>query len=480
MNTTDTVEPVHLAGRRVVPDETFEVRSPYDQRLIATVGRAGATEAVKAVDAACDAMAVGMAPWQRAEILDRVSALIARDAEQFAQTISAEAGKPITAARIEAQRAVNTYRLSASEARKLAGQGVPMGATEAGAGRLGLTVRVPAGVVGAITPFNFPLNLVAHKTAPALAAGCAVVLKPASQTPLSALLLAETCAEAGLPEGWLSVLPGRAREIGDVLVEDDRVRVLTFTGSAEVGWGLRSRAPGKRVSLELGNSSPIIVCADADLDLAATKVARHAFFYAGQTCVSVQRVLVQRDVYDEFLARLAPRVAALRPGDPIDDSTDVGPLIDQANHRRVLDWIAEAVDAGARVVEGGDVRNNVVAATLLADVTPDMRVFCDEVFGPVCSAMPFDEFEQAIELANGTAYGLQAGVFTRSIDTAMRAVPALEFGGVLINEASEFRADQMPYGGVKASGNTKEGPAFAIREFTEERLVVIAAPGLQI
>ena len=410
---------------------------------------------------------------KRAEILVRVAGYLGRRHEEVAQTISAEAGKPLKAARVEVSRAMSTYTMSAVQARTLAGEMVPMDASQAGVGKLAFTLRLPIGVVGAISPFNFPLNLVAHKLAPALAAGCAVVLKPASQTPLSALLLAELETEAGLPPGWLNVLVGPASELGDVLVEDERVRALTFTGSGAVGWKLAERAPRKRVNLELGNATPVIVEADADLEAAATKLAANAFSFAGQSCISVQRIYVQRAAYDELLARFLPKVEALRVGDPADEETDVGPLIDRESRDRVLDWIEEARAAGAEVLSGGSLEGELVRPTVLANARPDLKVSCEEVFGPVCTVGAYDTLDEAIGLANGTRYGLQAGIFTSSVKTALAAAQRLEFGGVTINEAPTFRADQMPYGGVKDSGNTREGPAWAVRELTEERLVVL-------
>ncbi len=467
------VERLYLAGEWVETGDSFDVRSPYSGAVVATVARAGADDARRAVDAAERAMRDPLPPWRRADILERVSQLLRERAEELAQTICAEAGKPLKAARVEAARAVNTYALAAGEARRLTGETVPIAGTQPGEGHAAWTLRLPIGVVGAITPFNFPLNLVAHKLAPALAAGCAVVHKPASQTPVSALRLAALSDEAGLPAGWLSVLPGRAGEVGDVLVEDGRVRMLTFTGSAEVGWEIRSRAVRKKVALELGNASPVLVEADADLDLATSKVATHAFSYAGQTCVSVQRVYVQRELVDDFLARLVPKVEALHVGDPADEATDVGPVIDGASRERIRAWIEEAVAAGAEVVTGGPEETALLRPTVLRGVTPEMKVCSQEIFGPVCSVIPYDSLEEAFELANSTEYGLQAAIFTRSIEPAVRAAARLEFGSVMINEAPEWRADQMPYGGTKASGNTKEGPAYTIREMTEERLVVL-------
>jgi acyl-CoA reductase-like NAD-dependent aldehyde dehydrogenase len=351
-----------------------------------------------------------------------------------------------------------------------------MAASQAGEGKLAFTLRRPVGVVGAISPFNFPLNLVAHKIAPALAAGCAVVLKPAGQTPLSALLLAELEAEAGLSPGWLNVVVGPASEIGDVLVEDERVAALTFTGSGAVGWALRERAPRKRVSLELGNATPVIVDEGADLDDAAARLAANAFSFAGQSCISVQRIYVHRSAHDEFLGRFLPRVEALRVGDPADEETDVGPVIDADSRERILAWIEEAREAGAEILAGGDLDGELIRPTVIAGAPPEANVSCEEVFGPVCTVDPVDSLDEAIERANGTRYGLQAGIFTPRLDSALRAAQELEFGGVTVNEAPTFRADQMPYGGVKDSGNTREGPAWAVRELTEERLVVLELP----
>jgi len=320
-------------------------------------------------------------------------------------------------------------------------------------------------------PFNFPLNLVAHKIAPALAAGCAVVLKPATATPLSALLLAELEEEAGLPSGWLNVLVGPSSEIGDVLVDDERVAALTFTGSGEVGWKLKERAPRKHVALELGNATPVIVEADTDLDDVAARLAGNAFAFAGQSCISVQRIYVAQEAYDGFLERFLPRVEALKVGDPANEDTDVGPVIDADAKERVLAWIAES---GGEVLAGGDVtEDGLIRPTVIAHPRPEDKVSCEEVFGPVCTVTAYGSLDEAIELANGTRYGLQAGIFTANVKTALEAARRLEFGGVTVNEAPTFRADQMPYGGVKDSGNTREGPAYAVRELTEERVVVL-------
>ena len=472
MAATATERKLLIDGEWVETGEWIDVRSPYSGAVVSRVAKGGAEEARRAVDAAARALENPLPAHKRAEILVKVAGLIGRRHEEVARTISDEAGKPIKTARVEASRAMSTYTFAAVEARKLAGEMIPMESAQAGEGKLGFTLRKPIGVVGAISPFNFPCNLVAHKVAPALAAGCPVVLKPASQTPLSALLLAELELEAGLPAGWLNVLVGPASQIGDVLVEDERVRLITFTGSSGVGWGLQERAPRKRVKLELGNSTPAIVAADADVEAAATKLAANAFAFAGQSCISVQRIYVERPVYDAFVEAFVPKVEALKVGDPSDDETDVGPVIDEDARTRILEWIEEAKSAGAKVLAGG-VEGDLIRPTALAEVSDDQKVSCEEVFGPVAIVNPVDSIDEAIARANGTRFGLQAGIFTASIDTALRAADGLEFGGVTVNEAPTFRSDQMPYGGVKDSGNTREGPAYAVRELTEDRLVVI-------
>jgi acyl-CoA reductase-like NAD-dependent aldehyde dehydrogenase len=463
-----------LDGEWIETGEWQDVDSPYSGETVARVARAGAEHARKALDAAERAMSSPLPAHERAAILDRVAALLKERHDGVAQTISAEAGKPMKAARVEAERAVSTYTMAAVEARRLAGEVVPMDASAAGVGKVAYTMRVPIGIVGAITPFNFPLNLVAHKVAPALAAGCAVVLKPAGHTPLSALLLGELETEAGLPPGWLNVLVGPSAEIGDVIVEDERVKLITFTGSSGVGWKIRERAVKKRVNLELGNATPVVVEADADIEEAATKLAANAFSFAGQSCISVQRIYVKREAYDAFVSRFVPKVQALKVGDPGEEDTDVGPVIDEDARDRIVSWVEEAKSAGATVLAGGEVVGGLLQPTVLADVTQEMKVSCQEVFGPLCTVSPYDSSEEAFELANATEYGLQAGIFTANLKTALAAAAALEFGGVTVNEAPTFRADQMPYGGVKESGNTKEGPHYAVREMTEERLVVLA------
>jgi len=473
MAVTATERRLLVAGEWIETGEWQEVRSPYSGEVVSRVAKAGAEETRRAIDAAEAAMEEPLPAHKRAEILVRVAGALGRRHDEVARLISDEAGKPLKSAKIEASRAMSTYTFAAVEARKLAGEIVPMDASQAGEGKFAYTLRKPIGVVGAISPFNFPLNLVAHKIAPALAAGCAVVLKPAGQTPLSALLLAELETEAGLPPGWLNVVVGPSSDIGDVLVEDERVKALTFTGSSAVGWKLRERAPRKRVNLELGNSTPMIVEADADIEAAASATAQHGFSFAGQSCISIQRVYVQRGAYDDFVQRLIPKVEQLVVGDPADEDTDVGPVIDEDARERILEWIDEARQAGAEILTGGELEGELIRPTVIANASPELKVSCEEVFGPVVTVNPYETLDEALALANGTKYGLQAGIFTTNLDNALRAAEELEFGGVTVNEAPTFRADQMPYGGVKDSGNTREGPAYAVRELTEQHVVIV-------
>jgi acyl-CoA reductase-like NAD-dependent aldehyde dehydrogenase len=370
MAATATERALLIDGEWVETGEWLDVRSPYSGEVVGRVARGGAAETRRALDAAARVLEEPLPAHKRAEILVKVAGLIGRRHEEVARTISDEAGKPIKTARVEASRAMSTYTFAAVEARKLAGEIVPMDAAQAGEGKLGFTLRRPIGIVGAISPFNFPCNLVAHKLAPALAAGCPVVLKPASQTPLSALLLAELELEAGLPAGWLNVIVGKASEIGDELVADDRVRLITFTGSGEVGWKLQERAPRKRVKLELGNSTPVIVAADADIAAAAAKLAANAFSFAGQSCISVQRIYVERARFEAFLETFVPAVEALKVGDPADDDTDVGPVIDPDARERIAEWVAEAEAAGARVLAGG-ADGELLRPTVLAEVADE-------------------------------------------------------------------------------------------------------------
>jgi acyl-CoA reductase-like NAD-dependent aldehyde dehydrogenase len=452
-----------------------DVVDPYTRQAIACVGLASPSHVAEAVAAAGSHLPARPA-GERAEVLERAATLLRERREDFAGVIAMEAGKPLAQARVEASRCVDTFVYSAIEARTWAGELVPMEGTAAGAGRLAMVVREPVGVIGAIAPFNFPLNLVAHKVAPAIAAGCPIVLKPAPQTPLSALGLAGLLAEAGLPDGALAVLPGDA-DVGAAIVEHPDVPLVSFTGSAPVGRAIERQVPHKRVLLELGNATPVIVAADADIGDAARRVARSGYTHAGQSCVSVQRVYVERPAYDAFLTTLTAEVGALATGDPLDERTDVGPVIDARSRQRVREWIGEAVAAGGSIATGGDVRDELIQPCVIADLPPNCRIAREEVFGPVVGVAPIHDIEEGVALANASDLGLQAGIFTGRVDMAMALVPRLRFGGVLINETPTFRADQMPYGGVKDSGNTREGPRAAVQEMTVPKLVIVRMPG---
>jgi acyl-CoA reductase-like NAD-dependent aldehyde dehydrogenase len=465
-----------VAGEGVETGEWSEVTSPYDGTPVGRVAQGDAALVDRAVRAAQEAFEAGEFPQhERAAVLDRAAGLVRERVDELALTIAAEAGKPLKTAQVEAARCVDTLTFSALEARRLTGGTVPMDASPAGGGKLGVMLRVPFGVVGAISPFNFPLNLVAHKLGPALAAGNAVVLKPAGQTPISALKLAGILYEAGLPEGWLSVIPGPGSEVGNAIVEHELTRALTFTGSSKVGWGIRSCVPHKKVNLELGSNAPLIVHADGDWETAADKAKLHAFSHAGQSCISIQRMLVHQDVADAFVERLVANAEKLRVGDPLDPETDVGPLISAEDRDRVKNWVEEAVAAGAELLTGGELvdEGRCLAPTLLAGPPRDAKVWCEEIFGPVATIDRYSDFGEALRMANDSKFGLQAGVFTRDVGRGLEAASTLEFGGVLINEVPTFRADQMPYGGVKDSGNTREGPAYAVIELTEERFITL-------
>lgn len=471
------VTPMLIDGEAVETDEVAVVRSPFDGSELGRVPVGSEAHIDRAVAAALARHRAGALPaHQRAEILDRAAVAIDSRSEELARSISAEAAKPISAARVETQRCVDTFRFSAGVARSLTGEMVPMDASSAGLGKIGFTLRLPVGVVGAISPFNFPLNLVAHKVAPAIASGCPVVLKPASATPLTALLLARLLEhDAGLPPGWLNVVtcPGA---VADRLVTHDDVAAISFTGSPPVGWGIRQRAPRKRVGLELGNNAPVIVHRDADLATAAAKVTRGGYAYSGQTCISVQRVYVHREVYGDFMELLDAAVNELVVGDPADEATDVSALINSGETDRVESWIGEAVQAGATLRTGGTREQGLLRPTVLTDVSADMQVCRNEVFGPLVGVQTYSDIGEAFGAANDTRYGLQAGIFTNDLSLGIEAAHRLDFGGVCVNEIPTYRTDQMPYGGIKDSGNTKEGPAWSAREMmTEERMVVIQA-----
>lgn len=474
---TDVIRPFRIGADKLTPaGQVIVVHSPFDGHEIGRAAAGTEADLDRAVAVALDCHRRGALPaHRRAAILDRAAEVLAvpERQEAFAHMVAEEAAKPIKTARVEAARAVDTFRFAAATARTLTGEMVPIDASSAGEGKVAFVQRVPIGVVGAISPFNFPLNLVVHKLAPAIAAGCPVVLKPASSTPLTALLLVDMLLDdCGLPPGWLNIVPCSGR-VANHLVTHDDVAMITFTGSPEVGWGIRAQAPRKRVSLELGNNAPVIIEPDGDWMGAAAKIKVAGFSHAGQSCISVQRVFVHASIADDFTAALVAGVEQLAVGDPLDDDTDVSALIDRGETERVMQWIGEAVATGAEVRTGGRVENGVLVPTVLTGVLPDMSVCNTEVFGPVVGVAVYDDWHEALRLANDTRYGLQAGVFTTNVGKALEAGRVLDFGGVLVNEVPTWRADHMPYGGVRDSGNTREGPPYTVQEMTERRLVVL-------
>ena len=470
------VRALPLAGERYTSTTTITVLSPYNGAVLGEVPACTAADVDRAVASAKAALAAGPLPlWRRAAVLDTAARLLAERRDEFARIIAAEAAKPIKTARVEAERAAGTFLFAAAEARKLAGEMVPLDAGAPGEGKIGFTLRVPIGVVGAIAPFNFPLNLVVHKVAPAIAAGCPVVLKPASQTPFSSIALAELLIDdCGLPADQLHVVTGGGGTVGNAIVDHPDVALITFTGSPPVGWSIRARAPRKRVGLELGNNAPVIIEPDGDWKGAAAKIRVAGFSHAGQSCISTQRIYVHRSIADEFTAALVEGVGTLVVGDPMDEATDVSALISQDERERVAAWVEEAQAAGAKVASGGQLTaEGVLQPTVLTDVTPDMKVCALEVFGPVVGIAAYDDLDDALRLANDSEYGLQAAIFTADIGKAFKAFRTLDYGGVLVNEVPTWRADQQPYGGLRDSGNTREGPAYSVKEMTETRMVVI-------
>ncbi len=462
----------YIAGEWVRTGDAIEVRSPYDRSLVAVVYRAGASEIETAIGKATRAFQVTrkLPAWKRAEILEKVSAGIAARRDDFARTMALEAGKPIRSALAEADRAVFTFKVAAEEAKRIYGQVVRLDWIPGTEGREAEVRHVSLGPVVGISPFNYPLNLVAHKVAPAMAAGDSIVLRPASQTPLCALKLAEIIHESGWPLDAFSVIPCTTSAAAP-LVEDDRIRLLTFTGSPAVGWSLKSRAGRKRVTLELGGNAGVIVHKDADLGYAAERVVWGGFSYAGQSCISVQRVYVHTDVYDAFAQDVVRRAKALKVGDPLDEATDVGPVIDEGAAERVEAWVAEAKKGGASVLSGGARAGTLWQPTVMADLQPDMRLSCQEVFAPLIGLYRYTDVGQAIAAVDEGDFGLQAGLFTNDLSVIRHAFDDIEVGGLMINDVSTFRIDHMPYGGVKHSGFGREGLRYAIEEMSELKLL---------
>jgi glyceraldehyde-3-phosphate dehydrogenase (NADP+) len=458
----------HLSG------DAYEVSSPYDGSAVALVHRASAGDVEQAIARAVAAFEVTrrLPSWQREQILQQISAGIAARRQELGETIALEAGKPLKTALLEVDRASFTFKVAAEESKRIYGEIVPLDWLPGNEGRRAEVRRVPLGVVAGISPFNFPLNLVSHKVAPSLAVGNPMLLRPASQTPLSALKLLEIVRETDWPEDAFAVLPC-STDVAAPLVEDDRIKKLTFTGSPVVGWALKAKAGRKRVTLELGGNAAVIVHEDADVDYAAERVAWGGFSYAGQTCISVQRVYVHESVYDRFVSQLVPRVEALKVGDPLDPDTDVGPLIDAGNADRVEEWLDEARGAGVEVLTGGEREGNVWRPTVLANADERLRVQCEEVFAPVLSVNRFSDIDDAIAKASDSDFGLQGGIFTNDLRVVEKAFDRIDVGGLMVNDVSAFRIDHMPYGGVKDSGLGREGLRYAIEEMTELKLLTI-------
>jgi acyl-CoA reductase-like NAD-dependent aldehyde dehydrogenase len=451
----------------------IDVVNPYDGSIIGVVPEAGPEEVEAAIAAARKGFAENAAlpAYRRSDILARTADLILRDKEEIAAIIAREAGKSWKYALGEAERSSETFRFAAMEAKASHGEIVPMDASPVSAGRFGFYIRVPIGIIGAITPFNFPLNLVAHKVAPAIAAGNSLVLKPATKTPLSSIKLAELLTEAGLPASVLNLVIGSGATIGDRLVQDERLAMITFTGSPPVGREIKARSGLKRVTLELGSNSPTIIEADADIDAAVARCVVGSFANSGQVCISVQRIFVNRLRYDEFIAKFVAATNKLKIGDPMDKGCDIGPMISRKELERAVAWLEEAKKMGARVAAGGEAVGNCLQPTILTDVTREMQVVCSEVFAPVVSVLPYDTFEEALDMADDSVYGLQAGVYTNDIGKAFRAVRRLDVGGVIINDIPTFRVDHMPYGGNKESGLGREGLRYAMEEMTNIKMV---------
>jgi len=451
------------------------VSSPYDNSVVAVISEAERGDVEVAIESAVQALNVTrrLSSHQRASILREITQSIIDRRDEFARTICQEAAKPIKTARLEVERAINTFQIAAEESTRIYGEYLPLDTLEATAGRWGLVKRVPVGPVFAITPFNFPLNLVAHKVAPAIAAGCPLILKPAPQTPISSLMLAEIIDSSAWPDGAFAVMP-LSNDNAGLLVEDDRIKLLTFTGSAAVGWALKNKAGKKRVTLELGGNAGVIVHSDADIAYAVQRCVAGGFSYAGQTCISVQRILVHQPIFDQFKAQLLEGVSKLNCGDPALDTTDVPPLIRERDAIRVVEWVDDAVQSGAKVLCGGKRKGSMVEPTVLTETTPNMRVNSAEIFGPVVTVEPYETFDEAVRLINGSQYGLQAGLMTRDARLIQTAFDEIDVGGLIVGDVPTFRADQMPYGGVKDSGLGREGVRYAIEDMTERKLMVMA------
>jgi glyceraldehyde-3-phosphate dehydrogenase (NADP+) len=465
---------IQIGGSQRETGETYEIKSPYDDSIVAVVHRASPEDVEHAIAKAVVAFETTrhLPSWKREQILTQISQGIAARREELGETIALEAGKPLKTALVEVDRAVFTFKIAAEESKRIYGEIVPLDWLPGNEGRRAEIRRVPLGPIAGISPFNFPLNLVAHKVAPALAAGNPILLRPASQTPLAALKLAEIIYGTDWPKDAFAVLPC-STDTARPLVEDDRIKLLTFTGSPVVGWGLKNKAGRKRVTLELGGNAAVIVNDDADVEYAAERIAWGGFTNAGQTCISVQRVFVHEQIYDRFTQELVRRVEALKVGDPLDPDVDVGPVIDSGNAERIEEWLDEAKEAGAEVLTGGERENSVWRPTVLAGAPETARVSCDEVFAPLLGLTKFSDVDEAIDAAGRSEFGLQGGIFTNDVRVIEKAFDRIDVGGLMVNDVPTFRIDHMPYGGVKASGAGREGLRYAIEEMTELKLLTI-------
>jgi len=464
-----------INGRQAESREKVTIRSPYEGRIVGTVSMGGEKQMEAAITAASAAFETTktLPAYERSAILWRIVEGLKNTRRELARTIVGEAGKPITYAEGEVNRCILTFTIAAEEAKRIGGELIPLDIAATASGRTGITRRFPIGPIAAITPFNFPLNLVAHKVAPALAAGNTIVVKPAPQTPFCSLILGRICMKAGVPKGAINVVPSSV-DVAQKLLTDERIKMLSFTGSDAVGWALKSKCGKKKITLELGGNAAVIVHSDCDLDFAAERVAIGSFAYAGQVCISVQRIYVEEPVFAAFKRKFLKAIREkVGVGDPRKRSTVVGPIIDSTCADRIMEWIREAKQGGAKVICGGKRKGNIIEPTVLTNVDPKMKISCREAFGPVVTLTPYSDFEHALKQVNDSVYGLQAGVFTRDMYRVSSAFSTLEVGGVIINDYPAFRVDNMPYGGVKNSGLGREGVKYAIEEMTELKLLVL-------
>ena len=464
----------YLAGKWLEEGTPVEIRAPYDGTPLATVSQGNAEHVERAIQSAVRAFGSTrrLPAFERQRVLRSIAHYITSHKEEFARTMAQEAGKPLKASRTEVERAVFTFTVAAEETTRIPGEYLSLDWQQFTSGRWGIVRRFPLGPIAGITPFNFPLNLVAHKVAPAIASGCPIILKPAPQTPLTSFLLAEAVEQAGLPDGAFNVIPLSNEDAG-LLITDDRLKMISFTGSAPVGWEIKRRAGKKKVVLELGGNAGVIVHSDADLAWAAERCVTGGFSYAGQTCISVQRILVERSAFKKFTDLVLEGVSRLQVGDPMDESTDLGPLIRESDAIRASEWVQEAVQDGATLLCGGKRHGSILEPTVLTGTRPDMKVNCQEIFAPVVTLESYDDYSAALRRINESPYGLQAGVFTRDANRIFQAYEELEVGGVIAGDVPSFRIDHMPYGGVKDSGLGREGLRYAIEEMTEPKLLVM-------